>query len=170
MNRLRVVVMLVFLLVFGAGIGVGMVQSRIAASAAPVGDAAGPTGKPPGRDRGDHIADELGLSSEQREQMHAIWSGAMHEARKAYDAGADRARADREARIRALVPADQLVAYDAVEADHDRAMAELRAERKRVVDRCIQQTRAMLSPEQAAKYAAILDRFDRHHNKKNEQR
>lgn len=142
MSKLRIVILLVFLLVFGAGVGVGVVQSRMAL---------------PTISKGDHIATELSLSSEQQEKMKEIWSS-MGELRRQHDEKGKTLSVDRDAKIKQLLSPEQATAYEQVLHDHEQAVQQLRAERHQTVERCIQRTREILSPEQATKYEQMLQR------------
>jgi Spy/CpxP family protein refolding chaperone len=149
MSKLRIIVTVVFLLVFGAGIVVGMVQSRV-------------TGIPHAGGSGEgHIDQELGLSPAQAEKMKQIWSP-MGDLRREHDEKMKRAAAARDERIKGLLSPDQVAAFEKVKGEYDATVEQLRAQRRQTVEGCIQQTRAILSPEQAEKYEQMLERRKAH--------
>lgn len=137
MTRTRWIVVVSFCLAFVAGALAGYAASRI---------------KPARPERGSWIADELNLTSEQRERMKAIWSEA-HEAMQ--HLGRDRRRQLRQQRdqaVEALLNDAQKTEYDRIQQEYDEAVAALDAERRKVFETVDRKTREMLNPEQIEKF------------------
>lgn len=140
MTRIRIAVILGFALAFAAGASVGMLSSM------PADATASRTG------HGPDLAAQLGLSSQQRVEMRAIWSD--------FVAGQDREFRDRkralwqekDEAIEGLMTDDQRAEYDALCSDCDRRMREMDEKWQEVIQQAVERTKAILTPEQVKKY------------------
>lgn len=152
----RVIVSLGFLLTFAAGLVVGMragpVRSADPADPAPPTAADRPTTRP------GWLTSELQLTTEQQQQMRAIWSEAARHGGRDQDEKRRQLRRERDAAIAALVGEDHKASYDAIVKAYADGMAQLEAEWRARFQRAVEQTRAILTPEQQAKYELILSR------------
>jgi len=140
MTKIRIAVILGFALAFAAGASVGMLASwPVEASASKPG-------------RGPDLAAQLGLTSQQRTEMHAIWSDFVAGRDKEFR---DRKRAlwqEKDEAIEGLLTDDQRAEYDAICADCDRRMRDMDEKWQEVIQQAVERTRAILTPEQVKKY------------------
>jgi len=67
-------------------------------------------------------------------------------------------RQQREQAIADLLTETQRAEYERILADYETSRAALDAERKQAFDQAVQRTKQILTPEQAAKYEALLQR------------
>jgi hypothetical protein len=110
------------------------------------------------RDRRASLAQELDLTSQQREQMDAIWSGLLKEHGRG---GPDRFRAiqkERDEAIVALLNDEQKKEYDRIQADHTGKMDELARQREEAYADAVRRTKDILNEQQRATYEEILKR------------
>lgn len=106
--------------------------------------------------RGGMLTKELDLNDQQQDQMQKIWSevvkrGDQEERRRLY-------RKQRDEAIVALIPASDHAGYDAVLKKYSDEMAALDEEARKSFQNAEVRTRQILTPEQVAKYDAILAR------------
>ena len=140
MTKIRIAVILGFALAFAAGASVGMLASW------PAEATASKSG------RGPDLAAQLGLTSRQRDQMHAIWSEFVAGKDKEFH---DRKRIlwqEKDEAIEGLLTDEQWSEYDAICADCDRRMREMDEQWQDVIQQAVERTRAILTPEQVKKY------------------
>jgi hypothetical protein len=140
MTRIRVAVILGFVLAFAAGASVGLLASM-------PGEA---TASRPGR--GPDLTAQLGLTSEQQAQMRTIWSEFVAVQDKEFH---DRKRTlwqEKDEAIEGLLTDEQRAEYDAICADCDRRMREMDEKWQDVIQQAVERTKAMLTPEQVKKY------------------
>jgi len=105
---------------------------------------------------GHGLTRDLNLTGAQKEQMKEIWSAVMsREGRKAAWARRLALKQKRDEAIEALLTDEQRVRYDAILAEHDRAMEDMHQEGRRRIEEAVERTRAILTPEQAKKYDEI---------------
>jgi Spy/CpxP family protein refolding chaperone len=148
MTKTKAILALTFLLVFAAGAVVGMVRQRAFVGAH----------HPP--DRGSFLTKELGLTPDQQDKMRQIWSE-LGPGRGGDRDHWDRRREyqkERDDAIQALLTPEQKVRYDAVRKHYDERVAELGKERTLAFQRAVEQTKSILTPEQAAKYESFLNK------------
>ena len=140
MTRIRIAVILGFALAFVAGASVGMLAVWPGeATAAKSG-------------RGPDLAAQLGLTSKQRTEMHAIWSEFVAGQDKEFR---DRKRAlwqEKDEAFEGLLTDEQRLEYDAICADCDSRMREMDEKWQEVIQQAVERTKAILTPEQVKKY------------------
>ena len=139
MTKTKLILIVSVLLVFAAGASLGVLITR--------------PGQPP--PRGSWLANELNLTTDQRDQMRTIWSEAMGSVSKQRERRAALAQ-ERDQAILALLSDAQQAQYDAIQQEYVRKTDELSQERKRAFDDAIEQTKRILTPEQATKYDELL--------------
>ena len=153
MTRTKAILLVCFLLTFAAGISVGLLAGR--------------------RDQpqGHHgeLEKELNLTAAQQEKMDAIWKAARDSMRQQRQQQGDRRTTlsqDRDKKIAALLaelPDVQRVNYEAIQKDYSTKRDELSEkysqERARSNEQVIEQTKKILTPDQAVKYEEILKRW-----------
>ena len=140
MNKQLLLTVVIFVIALGSGIAIGTALHR---------------SPPPGRDR-SWLADELGLSPTQRDQMRQIWSDALHtggpspfERRRQYQKERDEAFA-------ALLTPDQKAAYDKALDRYNQQMAQMNKQREAAFQVAAEKTKAILTDPQRAKYEELL--------------
>ena len=140
MTRARPIVILCFCVAFAAGIAAGVAYTRS-------------RGRPP---RGSRLAHELGLTPEQKEQMHQIWSGAMGSLRQKRREQRGTLRDERDKAIRDLLNEEQEAKYDAVLKAYDDKMSALSDQRRKAFDEAVDRTKRILTAPQRKKYEEML--------------
>ncbi len=105
-----------------------------------------------------YLAAELDLTDPQRHEMHEIWSEVMHAAGRRWWEQHKALREQRDQAIVDLLTDAQRAEYERILADHAAGRAAIDAERKQAFDRAVERTKAILTPEQAAKYEDLLQR------------
>lgn len=149
----RLVVIFGFLVAFGAGLTVGYRAPRTSAGA---GEGPRPTTRPSGRD--GWLAAELVLATEQREQLKKIWSESTRRNRGDQDDLRRQYRTERDEAVAALIrPEDKEKYAQAIKTYSDR-MAGIDQLGREAYQIAVEQTKAVLTPEQRTKYEEILKR------------
>jgi Spy/CpxP family protein refolding chaperone len=150
--KILLTLVLAFVAVFGAGAMIGIARHTSG-------------GKDPGHLRGDDssrdgwLSRELNLTSEQREQMRAIWSQVMSADRGAKTWDERRAiQKQREQVVREMLGDEQKKEFDQINAEYDAKLAALGQAQRAAFEQATARTREILSPEQAAKYDEFLKR------------
>ncbi len=139
MTKVRIAVVLGFALAFAAGGSVGML-------AAPEQPLASRRGRRP------DLTAELGLTNEQREKMHDIWTEFVFGRDKEFR---DRKRVlwqEKDEAIEGLLTDQQRIEYDEILADCDRQMKEMDEQWQEIIQQAVEKTRKILTEEQAKKY------------------
>lgn len=143
MTKIRLILAGCFVVVFAAGVSTGVLVSHLKA-------------RPP--HRGSWLASQLKLTPLQQEQMRKIWEETM---------GARGTREDRQSIMRerdeaiaALMTEDQRPKYEAIVQECSRKLDELAQKRKAAMDKAIERTMEILTPEQRAKYIDLMKRGD----------
>lgn len=139
---------LAFVATFAAGVATGFLASRTRR-----------------RPRGPSwLASELNLTNEQRDQMHRIWSEAMRAAGSERWEQRKSLVRERDDAIAALLTDEQQPPYNRILQDYEDKKAAMEGERKKRFEQAVEQTKQILTPEQAAKYEQLLkDPPDRGH-------
>lgn len=151
MSRQLALTVLVFVVALGSGVVIGMNLPH--------------HGDSPRPQERSWLADELKLTSEQRERMRAIWSAMLPEGqgRSGEHGGTGRhseARRqlirDRDEGIASLIPSDKKTEYESVLARFEQREEELSREREKAFQKVVEQTKLILNPEQRLKYEELL--------------
>jgi hypothetical protein len=145
MNRLQLMMVCVFVVALGAGVVVGMGVSRPAVV------------KPAEHRGGGWIEEQLGLTSEQREQMKAIWSEARDMGQK-HGEMRDQFRKERDAAVMGLFTPEQKDQYQKIQDDFRAQMGKLDKEREAAFNAAKEKTKAILNETQRAKYEELMKR------------
>ena len=140
MTKLKAIILACFCLAFLAGVSVGVLWNRL----------------PKKPERHSWLERELGLTPEQREQMREIWSNAMRGGPQRQMEQQRAIRAERDAAIQNLFNEEQKAQYQEIVKRYEEKSAALNAERKAAFERTVEQTRAILTEEQRAKYDALV--------------
>jgi Spy/CpxP family protein refolding chaperone len=147
MTKLKVLAGIALLLAYAAGIATGWAGYTLAGEA-----------PPPPRDRGSWLSHELGLSPEQKEHMERIWSREARgddrsSVRDLYDA--------RNNEVRAMLTEEQKVKFDAIYRAFEEKREAVFAERRARHQKSVEETMAILNPEQQAKYRTIVEDLEK---------
>lgn len=153
-----------FLLSFAAGLTVGLEVRRPSAAQGPSlsSPPPRPTSTAPStrgsRSPGGWFASQLHLTPDQRQKMDAIWSEVARNGRREIDKRRDELRDERDAAIVALLGLDDKPKYDAILKKHHEQQKALEREMRSRFEKAVEQTNALLTPEQQAKYKELLAR------------
>lgn len=148
MTRQLLLTVLVFVVAMGSGMVIGVNLPRH-------GESAHPRGR-------SWLADELKLTPQQREKMKTIWEqmlpgGSDRESwQRRQSETRRRLYKERDEAIAALVPAEKKGEYEKVLARLDQQMTDMRREQEKAYQKTVEETKAILNPEQRAKYEELL--------------
>jgi Spy/CpxP family protein refolding chaperone len=139
MSRVKMILTIAFVLAMGAGVAVGMLTSRF----------------PQTRQARSWLGDELNLTSEQREQMRAIWQDVSKNRPRDWE----RRRAlekERNEAIVGLLTDEQKQKYEQISQQFQLKLQEQSHQRETAVQSAIERTKQILTPEQRVKYEQIM--------------
>ncbi|HUU90747.1 MAG TPA: periplasmic heavy metal sensor [Phycisphaerae bacterium] len=140
MTKAKVLLIVAFAVTFAAGAAVGLLVPD-----------------PGHRPRGPSwLTAELGLTDQQREQMHEIWSEAMRAGRSGHWEQRKALAEHRDQAIAALLTETQRPQYDSILQDYAAKMDELHQEGKQAFEQAVERTKQILTPDQARKYDELL--------------
>jgi Spy/CpxP family protein refolding chaperone len=140
MTKIKAILIVSFLVTFAAGGAAGLLVASLHH---------GPHGP-------SWLAAELDLTSAQREQMDKIWSEVMGAMGRQRFEQSRALRQERDQAIAALMTDEQRPRYEAVLKDYTRKDGELSDQRKQAFKEAIKRTKEILTPDQAAKYDALM--------------
>ena len=145
MTRPKVVLLICFLVAFAAGGATGLVTGR----------------RHHRPRRRSWLADRLGLTPEQREQMRDIWSDFMNsDTRQKHRELREALRRERDEAIQALLSDDQRGRYEQVMENYRKKSEELSEERRKLSDErrklFEERTKKILTEPQRLKYEEFL--------------
>ena len=129
-----------FLLVFAAGVSLGLLINRTKASS----------------HHFSVLATELNLTPPQREQMEKIWEDVMGAVSREHGQKRTALQQERDRDILSLIPDDQRAKYDLVQQYYSFKMDSLSKERDRAFEQAVEQSKKILTPEQAQKYDVLM--------------
>jgi Spy/CpxP family protein refolding chaperone len=101
---------------------------------------------------------ELNLTSQQREQMHKIWSEVMGSMMRQRFEQSKALRQERDQAVASLMTEEQRPRYEAILKDYTRKDGELSDQRKQAFEEAIRRTKEILTPEQAVKYEELMQK------------
>jgi len=140
MTRIKAILIVSFLVTFAAGAATGLLADRL-------------DHRPPGP---SWLEAELDLTSQQREQMHAIWSEVMGTMMRQHGEQREALRQQRDQAIVALLTDEQRSRYDAILKEFAGKEEEMSQQRKQAFDEAVKRTKEILTPQQVAKYEELL--------------
>lgn len=140
MTKTRLLLTVCFCAAFAAGVAAGLAWPRR-------------HGRPP---RGSLIANELGLTAEQREHMRQIWSGAMDALRGQHSKQRRELREQRDAAIVGLLTQEQKVRYDRIRSEYEAEMEAIGKAREAAFEDAVERTKQILTEPQRKKYEEML--------------
>jgi Spy/CpxP family protein refolding chaperone len=139
MSRVKFILTIAFLLAMGAGVAVGMLSARYPQTHGPK----------------SWLGDELNLSSDQREQMRAIWQDASKNRSRDWERRRTLEREKSEA-IVALLTEEQKSQYDEINRHFAQKMQEHQQQRELAMQDAIERTKQILTPQQRERYEQIM--------------
>ena len=147
MTKLKVLAGIALILAYAAGIATGWAGYTLAGEQPPAP-----------KDRGSWLSHELQLSPEQKEKMEAIWSQEARgddrsSVRDLYDA--------RNNDVRALLTEEQKATFDDIYRAFDAKREAVYAERRVRHQKSVDETMAILTPEQQDKYKTIVEDLEK---------
>ncbi|MCX5662303.1 MAG: periplasmic heavy metal sensor [Planctomycetota bacterium] len=152
MSKTKLIVVVVFVAAFAAGAATGLVFRPFPHH--PPGPGGGP-----GPERGPSwLVTELSLSQAQQDEMLKIWGSVGRSGWQEESEKRQALQKQRDEAIRKLVPASALAELDKVNDAFAKGYADLGEQRRQRFDAAVAKTKAILTPEQRAKYEAILAR------------
>jgi Spy/CpxP family protein refolding chaperone len=141
----KAVVIVGFIIAFTAGLVVGIESLRTSADPPP---------------RSNHhrgwLAAELGLSSEQQEQLKEIWSKTAERGGRDREERRRQLFRQRDEAIVDLIRPEDKPRYEAILKNHADKLAALDSEWRSSFRNAVEQTKQILTPEQRAKYEQLL--------------
>ncbi len=163
----KIMVVIGFLVAFAAGWTVGREMRRGPALAhgpadpmnptAPMRSTSGPATRG-SRSPAGWFASQLNLTPEQQKKMDAIWSEVARGGRQEMDTRRDALRKQRDDAILALVGPDNKPAYDKIFKDYQDQQRATEREMRGRFEKAVEETKALLEPEQREKYEKLLAR------------
>lgn len=145
--------MLAFVLTLGAGVVVGVAAGRHN----PPSEQQTPATTHPAEGRSGGLPEALGLNTEQREKLKAIWTEATQgPSRKANSAKRSQLMKERDEALYNLLTDEQKQQYQKELADYSAKLAELDKEREKAFQEAVDHTKLMLDDKQREKYEQFL--------------
>jgi Spy/CpxP family protein refolding chaperone len=172
----KVIVILGFALAFAAGLVIGSrraIVEHVPASEVPT------TSPSERRGPGGWLQEQLGLTSDQRQQLDKIWSEIARRGRSEHEDIRREFRRERDAAIADLVPPAALGEYDAIINHYSERVAGLERESRETYNAAVEKTKSILTPAQRVNYEELLRRHkwgssgaarDRHTTRRSETR
>jgi hypothetical protein len=152
MRRSRQVVLVMAVLVLCAGVVVGRLSARLASEERPL---------PPGHSP-SWLADQLDLSTDQRQQMDAIWANVHQQIGNNGEKRHDLER-ERDDAIRALLSDQQEAAYQAIYEEYHEKRLEMDKTRDALIKSAEDKSRALLNDSQKARWDVLSKEMPGHH-------
>jgi Spy/CpxP family protein refolding chaperone len=164
MSKVKITLVIAFVLALGAGVVLGFAAARRVDTPPPV-DA-----KPAEGRRPSWLKEQLKLSDQQSEQIRAIWQQVMSEQGRV---NTERRRAlerERDAALLGLLTSEQREEYDRLMKDYAARLADLRKEFDALHQQAVERTRQVLTAEQRARYEELLKERERERERDREVR
>jgi Spy/CpxP family protein refolding chaperone len=152
----KLVVILGFLLAFAAGMVIGSRSHGLFDRSDATTSRQPATAPSERRSRGGWLSQELGLSAEQRTQLDKIWSAIASRGGSDHEDRRREYRRERDTAIADLVPPGRLGEYDQIINTYQDRVAALETETREAYQQAVEQTRAILTPDQRTRYEEIL--------------
>ena len=151
----KLVVLIGFCVAFAAGLTVGVSHERQLQRAASVATTM-PTTRP--NHRGGFLPSELNLTPQQQEAFSKIWSDTARGGRSEQDERRHQLLQTRDETIASLISPDIKEKYEQALKDYTDQMAAMDKEMRDRFKKAVDETNALLTPEQRTKYEEILSR------------
>ena len=152
-NAVVMSLMLAFILTLGAGVVVGVAAGRHT----PVSEQTLATTRPSEPKKGGWLPEALGLNTEQREKLKAIWTEtAQGPSQKSSAKKRSELLKERDEALFNLLTDEQKQQYQKQMADYSAKLDELNKEREKAIQEAVERTKLMLDDKQREKYDQIL--------------
>jgi Spy/CpxP family protein refolding chaperone len=151
MTKVKVIVVVGFLIAFGAGAVVGLSVRQPAAANSAIAPSTRPSGS-------SWLRDQLGLSQPQQEEMKKIWDHVATMNTRDHEDRRQQFRKERDDAVAALLSAGEKSAYEKIQQDYSNKLRALGQERSRAYEAAVEKTKAVLTPKQREKYEEMLKR------------
>jgi Spy/CpxP family protein refolding chaperone len=146
--KAKLVVSVGFAIAFAAGLVVGLWMRQPAIAAAVAQQQ---------KDERSWLARELNLDAAKGEEVKRIWSDAMRSSSRERDEERRRQlRKERDEAVAALIRPSEKAAYDRVMVEYVERNNLISKERSAAFEDAVERTKAILTPEQRAKYEELL--------------
>ena len=142
--------LLTFVVALIAGATAGIFASRF-----------GPLARGSNRHAGDaaagtaRLADQLGLSDDQRDRMRQIWESARDQGRR-YVSDLERLQKGRDEELIGLLNDEQKAKYESIAKKYADQFVDLATKRDDAFQAAVEKTRGILNPQQREKYEKLL--------------
>ena len=150
MIKVKVIVLVGFLLAFAAGLVAGMIRHKTDAGLASQSPTTGPT------TRRVSFAQALGLTPEQDRKIHQLREEAFREAMREVEERRESLRRQRDESILPLLSPENRIVYETVMQHYQAAMTSVNRERPAAFDSQDEQIRQVLTAEQRVKFEEML--------------
>src|SRR3954471_4974795 len=152
-SKTRITLVAAFVLALGGGVVLGLAAGRRPVPAAV---------PPPATQPGEHswLADQLNLTTDQREQMKDIWSSLLQGPAQANRDHRRQIEKERDEALVSLLTPEQRVEYDRRMAGYTAQLADLGKERDKLFRDAVEQTKLILNDSQRQRYEELLKTHD----------
>jgi len=152
-SKTRFTLVAAFVLALGGGVVLGLAAAR-----RPVP----PTTTPPSAKPGEHswLADQLDLTTDQRERMKDIWSTLVQGPAQANRDRRRQVEKERDEALVSLLTPEQRAEYDRRMAGYTAQLADLGKEREKLFKDAVEQTKLILNESQRQRYDELLKAHD----------
>ena len=149
----KLVVIFGFLLAFVAGLIVGVNRPQPVVSTN-----SSPTGPATRQSRESELDALLNLRPEQKAELKKIWSEMADRGRKQHEDQRRDLRRERDEKVQALLTPEQKSRFDQIHKDYDDQNRALESEMRANFQKAVEATKALLDPDQRAKYEEWLSK------------
>ena len=156
----KLVVLIGFCVAFAAGMTVGMKRGQVRLQAA--APTTMPTSRPSHRG-GGFLPSALNLTQDQQEKLSKIWSETARGGRSMQEDRRRQLRQRRDETIASLIPPQDQAKYEHAIKDYTDQAAALDKEMRDRFKKAIEDTKALLTPEQRPKYEEFLKEYLNRH-------
>jgi Spy/CpxP family protein refolding chaperone len=150
MSRRQIAFLTTMVLVLCAGVVVGRLTTRI------------PVPAPEQGPRPSWIAQQLDLSTDQRQQMDAIWADTRQKMDQSSEKRHDLDK-QRDAEVQALLSDQQRAAFEKIMTAYHSQRAEMDKQRESLIHDAETRSRALLDPTQQKKWDELSKEMHNHH-------
>ena len=147
----KLVVIFGFLLAFIAGLIVGVNRSQPVLSTTST-----PSGPTTRQSRESELDALLKLRPEQKAEMKKVWSEMAEHGRRQHEDRRREVRRERDEKIQALLTPEQKSRFDQIHQDYNDQNRALEGEMRANFQKAVEATKALLDPDQRAKYEEWL--------------
>jgi len=152
-SKTRLMLVVAFVLALGGGVVLGLAAGR-----RPVPGAVVPAAHPPGEH--SWLADQLDLTTDQRERMKDIWSTLVQGPAQANRDRRRQVEKERDEALVSLLTPEQRAEYDRRLSGYAAQLVDLGKEREKLFKDAVEQTKLILNDSQRQRYDELLKAHD----------